>query len=345
MTSEPLTIVSYSTQNPERQGELRLGAERIMGDRPFKLIFAQDEAAACKALHDAQVLYLPWNPVSPPPRGHGPILLTWVLTEDMFRAAPKLEWVHLGVAGVERSLFPAVIESDVVITNARGVHGPQMAEWVLAVLLHISQQMGDSEEWRHDRQWKLHKEAITRTRFILRGHRALIVGFGSIGEETAKLLSAIGVECEGVVTHLKPATIPLHVAEELPAIIGGFDIVVIAVPYTPATDKLFTRQLFQKMKPGSILVNLARGRILDEAALIDALKNGPLGYAALDVFQTEPLPEDSPLFDLRNLVMTPHIAGNFPDYTKKVNESFLNNLERFVSGMPLNNVVDKRRGY
>jgi phosphoglycerate dehydrogenase-like enzyme len=166
MTQDILTIVSYSTQNLDRQAELRAGVERIVCDRPFKLIFAEDEAAACKALRDTQILYLPWNPVSSASLGHGPILLTWVLTENMFRAAPQLEWVHLGVAGVERSLFPAVIESDVVITNARGIHGPQMAEWVLAVLLYISQRMGESEAWGHDRQWKQHKEAITRTQSV-----------------------------------------------------------------------------------------------------------------------------------------------------------------------------------
>jgi phosphoglycerate dehydrogenase-like enzyme len=327
MTDSLFTIVSFATQNPERQAELRAGIARLMRGREFRLIFAEDEAAACKSLREAQVL------------------LGWQLTPPMLECAPQLRWVHLGIAGVEKSLIPALVESDIVLTNARGIHAPVMAEWALAVLFQISQRMSEAETWRRDRKWKPHKDDMTRTRFVLTGRRALIIGLGAIGQEIAKKLAGIGVECEGVAAHLRPSDIPLHLTEELPAIIGGFDIVVIAVPYTPATDKLINRDLLQRMKPDSILVNLARGKVIEEQAMIECLKNGPLGFAALDVFETEPLPEDSPLFDLPNVVMTPHIAGNFPDYTKKVNEGFLRNLEKYLAGEPLENVVDKRRGY
>jgi phosphoglycerate dehydrogenase-like enzyme len=153
------------------------------------------------------------------------------------------------------------------------------------------------------------------------------------------------MKCEAVATKAKETIIPLHDVMDLAHIITGFDIVVITVPYTQATHDMFDRSMLMKMKTGSILVNLARGKIIDESALINALRNGPLAFAALDVFREEPLPEDSPLFDLPNLVMTPHVSGNFPEYTICAHKLFLENLRRYLADEPLKFVVDKNRGY
>lgn len=324
---ETITIVSFASQNAERQAELRNAVHDLLKDRPHRLSFPADDAAALECVRDAEVL------------------LAWRISERMFQAAKRLKWVHLGVAGVEHSLFPALIQSDVILTNSSGIHGQFMSEWALAVLFHISQRMSEVEAWRADAEWKSHKENVTRSRFLIEGKRALIVGYGAVGGAVASKLSALGVECEGVVTSLRPADIRLYPADQLPEIIGNFDIVVIAVPITTQTDNLFNRAMLQRMKSGSILVNLARGKVIDEGALIEVLEHGPLAYAALDVFASEPLPADSLLFSIPNLVITPHIAGNYPDYTNRVNESFLRNLERFVSGQPLLNMVDKVKGY
>jgi phosphoglycerate dehydrogenase-like enzyme len=160
-----------------------------------------------------------------------------------------------------------------------------------------------------------------------------------------KKLTALEIHCEGIVSSLRPSAIQLHTFESLPNIIANFDIVIIALPWTKETHHLFNSELLAKMKLNSILVNIARGKIVDEQALVKSLKEGPLAFAALDVFEVEPLAENSPLFDLPNVLMTPHISGNFPEYTQLVTKSFLRNLERYLSNLPMEFVVDKQRGY
>ncbi len=324
-----LTIVSYASKNSDRQQELRNGIETILGSGPYKLYFPEDEASAIASIADAD------------------ILLTYRqrFVEKLFQAGRSLRWVHIGDAGVEGCLFPALLNSDVILTNSRGIHTEYMAEWALAALFSFTQVFTEAAAWRLDREWGTHKDRIVRRRQLLAGKRALIVGYGTIGSAIASKLRAVGVECEGVVTRLRSADIPLHTADSLPKIISNFDIVVIMVPITPLTEGLFTHDLLQTMKTGSVLLNLARGKVLDESALIQALQNGPLAFAALDVFSQEPLPADSPLFTIPNLLMTPHISGNFPDYTQAVHRLFLENLGLFLSGRPLVNIADKVRGY
>jgi phosphoglycerate dehydrogenase-like enzyme len=325
--NETIVIVSFASQNPDRQTELREGVKQLTHPRPFDLRFPVDDLSAVEALRDAEILF------------------TWRLTEEMSRAAKRLKWVHLGGAGADQILFAAFRESDIVLTNSRGMHGTPIAEWTIAALLHISQRLSEAEAWRRDHQWKPHKQAMTSGRFILEGRRALIVGYGSVGEAIGKRLQALGIVCEGVVTSLRPSAIPLHTSGELSLIIGNFDIVVSALPLTDQTQGLFNRDLFSRMNAGSIFANVGRGKSVDESSLIEALRGGSLAFAALDVFSEEPLPENSPLFDLPNLFMTPHVSGNFPDYSRVANRVFLSNLRRHLNDEPLENVVDKQRGY
>jgi phosphoglycerate dehydrogenase-like enzyme len=323
-----LKIVSYSTKNPDRRAEVLQGVERITAGRPFDVRFVDDDLAAIEALRDAEI----YN--------------GWHFTEEMLRTSPRLRWIHVPGAGVDGFLNPAFCKSDILLTNSSGVHGLYITEWILSALFYISQKLAEAEAWRHDRNWRPHKDAMTRQRFfVMDGMRALIVGYGHIGQVVAEKFMGLGIECEAVANTIRPSLLKLHGTAALPDILKDFDIVVIALPLTAKTRGLFNRDLLQSMRPGSILVNIARGKIIEESALIDALQNGPLGYAALDVFAVEPLPADSPLFELRNLFMTPHISGNFPAYTRRVNEMFLQNLECYVSGQPLSNVIDKRRGY
>lgn len=324
---ETLSIVSYATKNPDRRRELRAGIQRVLADREFRLEFPEDDTFAAACLRGAD------------------ILLAWQITEPLFRAAGRLRWIHIGNAGVDKSLFPALVASDVVLTNVSGIHGAPMAEWVLGALLYIGQRFDVAERWRARRQWREPKERMTRERFLITGKRALIVGYGAVGRAIAERLAAHGVTCEAVASASRSAPLPLHPVSALPEIIGDFDVVVLALPLTSATVNLFDANLLRRMRAGSIFVNVARGQIVDEAALIDCLRHGPLAWAALDVFRTEPLPPDSPLFDLPNVFLTPHISGNFPDYTRLVHDAFLDNLACFAAGRPLQNVVDKVRGY
>jgi len=324
--NETIRIVSCASQNPERQLELRAGVSQILGDRNFVIQFPPDDDETVAALRDADVLF------------------TWRFTEPMFRNSRCLKWIHVSGAGVDGILFPDFCASGILLTNSRGIHGPQMAEWTLGALLHMSQDFTEVAAWRQDHQWKPHKQHMTRERFILERKRALIVGFGAVGRAIAQRLNAIGIACEAVASEPHAASIPVHGADRLAAIIGAFDIVISALPLTTKTERLFDRDLFARMKPRAIFVNVARGKIVDDSALIEALQRGPLAYA-VDVFSLEPLPEDSPLFALPNLFMTPHISGNFPDYSVLATQSFLANLSRFAAGQPLLNVVDKQSGY
>jgi phosphoglycerate dehydrogenase-like enzyme len=315
---ETLRIVSFSTHNPLRQAEIRSGVQLLATARPVEVSFPLDEQGALSCLATAE------------------ILLTWKFTPAMCAAAPNLRWIHLSGAGANHVLFDQFLTRDIILTNTRGIHGPFMAEWTLAALLHISQQLSAVEEWRRDRDWKTHKDYIQRHRFLLRGKRALIFGAGEVGKEIARLLQAIGLHGDGI-------TLASH--KKISELIGDFDIVIICAPLTTETRGLFDATLLSKMKPGSILVNVARGQIVNEPALIDVLKSGPLAYAALDVFAVEPLAPESELFTLPNVFMAPHVSGNYPDYTKDVIGVFLGNLAHYIRNEPLNFIVNKQRGY
>jgi phosphoglycerate dehydrogenase-like enzyme len=322
-----LKIVSYASRNPDRRRELSDGVTRILKDRPFDLAFCENDAEALRALPDAE------------------ILLAHHLNPDMLRVAKKLRWLHRTDAGIEKTLFPEFVTGEIILTNTRGIHAQPMAEWALGILFYIAQRFDAITSWKQDHLWKPTKTTMTTQRFILAGKRALIVGWGEIGRPLGALLRNIGLEIEAVASRPRKEPVPLHELNHLPQIISKFDIVVITLPHTAQTDNLFNESLLSKMKKGSILVNLARGKVLDETALINALANGPLAFAALDVFREEPLPENSPLFDLPNLIMTPHVSGNFPDYTKRMHELFLENLQLYVNGQTLRFIVDKQRGY
>jgi phosphoglycerate dehydrogenase-like enzyme len=325
--NQQIKILSYITKNPERRAELRDGVAALSGKYDLELAFADDDASAIAAMPDTE------------------ILLTWTISPEMFAVAKTLKWVHISGAGVEGNMFPAFRDSDVILTNSRGIHGPYMAEWTLAALFYLSQRFAVADAWREDRNWRAAKEPITRTRSLLAGKRVLLVGYGRVGQAIAAKLSAIGMLCEAVDSVPRADRIPVHGILDLPNIIGRFDVVVIALPLTTETRGLFNSELLNRMAEGCILVNLARGKIIQEPALIQALQHGPLGYAALDVFEHEPLPEDSPLFTMPNVFMSPHISGNFPEYTKLAVESFLENLRRYLTGEPLDNPVNKQRGY
>ena len=327
MEDDLLKIISYASNNPVRQSELREGVETVCANRNFELIFCKSEEEAIRHIQEAEILL-----------SHG-------FSPALAKAAKKLRWIQRTDAGIEQTLSPELIASDIILTNARGFHATPMAEWTLGILLYITQRFEHIAEWKSSREWRQNKKAITASRFFLKDKRALIIGHGEIGRPVAELLASTGIRCEAVATTKRKTEIPVHAVQTLSHIIPDFDIVVITIPHTRETDQLFNREMLSQMKTGSILVNLARGKIIDQPVLVDALKNGPLGFAALDVFEEEPLPEDSPLFDIPNLIMTPHIAGNFPDYMKCMHELFLDNLQRYLNNEPLRFIVDKSRGY
>jgi phosphoglycerate dehydrogenase-like enzyme len=262
-------------------------------------------------------------------------------------AAWRLRWIHSHAAGVGGMLFPAMIESDVVLTNSRGLSAVSIAEHTIGVTLALFRSLPFAYERQQARQWA-QDEFIDRIR-TLRDCSVLVIGLGAIGSEVAKLASAFGASVTGVRRRVAagvPAGVervvgPSDLHHELPQA----DVVVISAPQTSDTWHLIGAQELALMKNGAVLVNISRGKLVDEAALIAALDFGGLRGAALDVFEHEPLDPASPLWGRKDVLITPHVSGFFEDYWRDVVDLFSDNLRRYESGQPLLNVVDKRAGY
>jgi phosphoglycerate dehydrogenase-like enzyme len=264
-----------------------------------------------------------------------------MVRESTFTHARKLRWIHSSAAGVGATLFPALIDSDVVLTNSRGVQSGSLAEHLLAVSLawrrgiHTAVRRQVEGRWSQDGFAGLNAPPLADT-------RVLIVGMGSIGRQAAALFEALGMHVDGIGRQPRDGRAGV---ESLPSLLPVADITVITAPHTPETERLFDRDMLARMKPGSLLVNVGRGRIIDESALVEALALGRPGGAALDVFEREPLPSDSPLWTMENVIVTPHVAGFGWRFWEGLVDLFAANLERWRAGRPLENVVDKQRGY
>jgi phosphoglycerate dehydrogenase-like enzyme len=260
---------------------------------------------------------------------------------DLVPRATKLRWIQTSSAGVEDLSSSILPEHDVVLTNAAGVFDAAMAESVLGFLLAFSGRLledarAEPGSWPHD--------PIRR----LAGTVALVVGAGSIGTETGRLLRSGGLRVRGIARTARPADRVFEAIagpESLEEELAGADHVVNVLPITPATPGFFGASVFEAMKPGAIFVNIGRGATVDEPALIRALADGRIGGAALDVFEREPLPADSPLWRMPNVLVSPHRAGDHEGWERDVVSVFVDNLRRFVAGEPLRNVVDVELGY
>ena len=260
---------------------------------------------------------------------------------DLVPRAPKLRWIQSISAGVEDLASPVLAVHGVVLTNAAGVYDPGLAESVLGFLLAFSARILEDTRleagaWPHE-----------GTR-LLRGTTALVVGAGSIGSEVGRLLAAAGLRVRGVARTPRPADAIFESivgVEELRAELARADHVVDVLPITDATRGVFDAEAFAAMQPHAVFVNIGRGSTIDEPALIEALDRGRLAGAALDVFSIEPLPLDSPLWRMPNVLVSPHRAGDHERWADDVVALFVDNLKRFVAGEPLRNVVDVELGY
>jgi phosphoglycerate dehydrogenase-like enzyme len=292
------------------------------------LVFAETEDAVAAALADADVVFA-WH-------------ARRELLESAWPLASRLRWIQTASAGVDALLFPALVESDVLVTNARGIFDAAIAEWVTGMFVVFSKNVLPVLERQRRHEW-LHE--LTEP---LRGKRVLVVGVGGIGRAIGRNALAIGMRVRGVGRTTRPGDEVFGVVlgtDELAEGLGWADYVVDVLPGTPATRHTFDAAAFAAMRRGVRFVNVGRGTTVDEAALVDALRSGRLSGAALDVFEREPLPADSPLWDLPNVVVSPHMSGDFAGWRESAVELFLENLLRFVRGEPLHNVVDKHLGY
>ncbi|HEY7500677.1 MAG TPA: D-2-hydroxyacid dehydrogenase [Vicinamibacterales bacterium] len=269
-------------------------------------------------------------------------------------AARRLRWIHSPAAGVGGMLFPEMLASPVVITNSRGMSADTIAEHVLAVTLAMFRRLPHAFQSQAAREWAQDAIGAEGNR-LLKGSRILIVGFGAIGSAAGHLMARLGARVTGIKRRIpSQAANDPHIAREGIALAGpdrlldllpSADVVVIAAPHTRETRRLIGAEAIAAMAPQAILVNVSRGQLVDEPALAAALAAGRIGGAALDVFNDEPLPPESPFWSLPNVLITPHTSGFRPDHWDAATALFADNLRRFERGEPLVNVVDKRAGY
>ena len=274
------------------------------------------------------------------------VLLLWdffsTALQDHWPSATALRWVHVAAAGVDATLFPELRRSEVVVTNSAGVFDAPIAEFVLAAVLAHDKQVHVSRALQRERRW-VHRDLASTA-----GGRALVVGTGGIGRATARLLRAVGMEVRGAGRtgrHDDPdfgLVVPSHALAEH---VGWADHVVLVAPLTPATHHLVGADVLAAMRPGAHLVNVGRGALVDEPALVDALRAGALGFATLDVVEEEPLPQDSELWTLPNVAVSAHMCGDVVGWRDRLAELFEDNLRRYVHGRTLRNVVDPELGY
>lgn len=273
------------------------------------------------------------------------------MPRSLFLAAPRLHWVHTAAAGVGSLLYSEMTESAVVLTNSAGVHAVPMAEHVLGGLLHLLRQFDVAVAQQREGIWNREPFVGESTSIRELGEcHALIIGAGGIGGEIARSLSAHGTRCTGVRRHPRRG-VPsgfdaIYGTTALDSLLPLADILIVAAPATAETRGLVTAERLDHLPHGAIVVNIARGSLLDERALAERLRDGRLGGAVLDVFEREPLPPDSELWSVPRLLLTPHVSATSPGrYWQRELELFTDNWTRFASGRPMRNVVNKRAGY
>ena len=277
------------------------------------------------------------------------ILLAGFFSLELFKAARRLRWIQTLFAGVDRFLYPEVAKSSVVITNASGVNSIAVSEHVIGLMLCLNRKLHIFVRNQIKREWKTSDTDLSVQMDELSGKTAGLVGLGHIGSEIAKRARCLGMR---VIATRRNASAPkpdyvdkLVPLGDLEELLVDSDFVIIQVPLTRETEGMFGEKEFRRMKRTAHLVNASRGKIVKEDELIEALKEGRIAGAALDTFCVEPLPEDSPLWRMQNVIVTPHVAGLTPHYMERLTDLFCDNLRRFMNGEPLINVVDKSRGY
>jgi phosphoglycerate dehydrogenase-like enzyme len=268
-------------------------------------------------------------------------------TRELLAAARKVRWIQSPSAGVDFLLaLPELVESEIILTNTRGAHGPSIAEHVFGLLLGLTRCLPTCLAWQARKHWgRVEGYRLPRE---LKGATMGIVGYGAIGRAVAQRAVAFEMPVLAVDTASgsgAPFCEAVWPPERLTELLARSDAVVIAAPYTRQTHHLIDAAALAAMKPDAYLIAVSRGGIIDEAALAEALRAGRLAGAGIDVAEREPLPPESPLWELPNVIITPHLAGSSPQKERRCVEILRDNLLRFARGEPLLNVVDKRLGY
>lgn len=270
------------------------------------------------------------------------ILVGWNIPREAVQRAAGLKWIHSTAAGVDQLLYPEIRARGIILTASMGIHH-QLVEHIFAFLLALERRLHVALRLQLQRKWN-------RARTVgdeLAGKTLGILGLGTIGQQLVRKAQAFDMRVIG--TKRTPTAIPgvdrVLPPDGLPQVLRESDAIVVALPLTPQTRGLIGERELQMMKPTAWFINVGRGPIVHEAALIQALRAGKIAGAALDVFEHEPLRSDSPLYDLENVILTPHVSGASPRYMDRAVPLFCENLARYLRGAPLRNLVDPERGY
>jgi phosphoglycerate dehydrogenase-like enzyme len=254
----------------------------------------------------------------------------------------QLRWLHIGGVGVDWSLFPELVESDVTVTNSHGVFDTTLPEYLLSLMLALLKDLPGTVRSQSERVWQ------QRLQQTLAGSRAVIVGAGSIGRNSGRMLRGLGVEVTLVGRTEREGEAGegrIRAVADLRQLLPAADWLILITPLTNETRGLVGAADLAALPPTARVVNIGRGPVLVEPALVEALSSGSLAGAALDVFEREPLPHDSPLWSMPNVIVSPHIGGDVKETPADFSRVFLENLQRYLAGEPLQHVVDKQLGY
>lgn len=261
---------------------------------------------------------------------------------EHFDRADALAWIHVCAAGVDAIMFDGLRESDVTVTNARGVFDGPIAEFVLGSILAWDKRLHESRAFQNDKQWQWRETRRTT------GSSALVVGTGGIGRAVARLLRAAGLEVTGAGRTARtddPDFGDVIATDDLVEHVGVFDNVVMIAPLTEQTTGLVDARVLRAMKSTAHLINVGRGQLVVEDDLIEALRSGTIAAASLDVVETEPLPGSSPLWEMPQVAISPHMSGDVVGWRDELADRFLDRLRGYVAGEEFENQVDKSRGY
>lgn len=322
MKKRPLVLALTDSPDPQSDPQLRM-----LAGVPHAFAGSQDAVNATAA--------------------NAEVILHWEGSRDLLRSAflanSGVRWVHSRSAGLDRILFAELVESAVPLTNGSGVFSPSLGEFALAVILYFAKDIRRLLRNQEAGRWEqFDVEEIA-------GQTVGIVGYGDIGRAVASRVRAMGMKVLALKRHAPASSDPMiarfYKPDELLAMLAECDFVVVAAPLTPETHHMIGDAAFAAMKPNAVVINIGRGPVIDQAAMVRALSQSRIRGAGLDVFEQEPIPSGDPIYRLENVLVSPHCADHTPDWLDQAMGFFLEQYERFANGQPLANVVEKHLGY
>ncbi len=328
-----ISVLAFTSKNPTKQARfMEMIHDSELLTKSAEITNAKSEEEALQALPNAEVL------------------LCYEFPPEWLPHTTKLKWMHVGWAGIDHVLTPELANTDIILTNARGIHVEVQSDYIIGAMILWSRKLMWADRFKQERKWHEWRKPMVVQGFPLKDRILLIVGLGAIGRLVAQKAHAMGMQVHAIKrSQIEDEEFPyitkLWKTNQLNEALSHADMVVPLVPYTEETHGMIDAEFFCQMKPTAFFINTSRGKVVNQEDLIRVLQEERIAGAVLDVYEEEPLPVESPLWEMDNVVLTPHIAGNYPEYTMDVYTQFVENLERYVKGEPLMNVVDKHLGY